>query len=255
MSESHEETWSHVEDDNDDDDRTESVVDEAHNGSSDLDSEKMGSLPSTPDADDWYDLDYKTVCAWDGCRKDCGSLDELVKHIHLDHVGMRKPKYTCEWDGCMRKGLNQTSRFALVAHIRSHTGEKPFVCPLPECDRCFSRSDALAKHLRTVHNTDALRVAADVPSSKPLLSIESPNISASNLSSLLNNDVHEPEDYVEEYRALKRRFRRHEDVNFHLRRSLATLMDERKNCFVDKEILLEKLLTKELDEEAHEILG
>ncbi|THH01981.1 hypothetical protein EW026_g814 [Hermanssonia centrifuga] len=73
-------------------------------------------------------------------------------HIHDDHIGVHKSNYTCEWRTCARRGLAQTSRFALISHIRSHTGEKPFVCPLPECDKSFTRSDALAKHTRMQHN-------------------------------------------------------------------------------------------------------
>ena len=35
----------------------------------------------------------------------------------------------------------------------------------PECDRAFTRSDALAKHMRTVHETEALRPSDPVPKS------------------------------------------------------------------------------------------
>ena len=92
---------------------------------------------------------------------------------------MHKSNYTCEWASCSRRGLPQTSRFALISHIRSHTGEKPFICTRPglfrsstlfikgrsrstdciscpifptECDKSFTRSDALAKHMRLQHN-------------------------------------------------------------------------------------------------------
>jgi uncharacterized Zn-finger protein len=46
-----------------------------------------------------------------------------------DHIGNVRQAYVCEWSTCPRKGKTQTSRFALVSHFRSHSGEKPFHCP------------------------------------------------------------------------------------------------------------------------------
>ncbi|KAI9815881.1 MAG: hypothetical protein M1832_005191 [Thelocarpon impressellum] len=90
-------------------------------------------------------------------------MDSLVEHIHEDHIGHRQKKYACEWDDCTRKSTPHASGYALRAHMRSHTKEKPFFCQLPECDRSFTRSDALAKHMRTVHETEALRPSDPVP--------------------------------------------------------------------------------------------
>lgn len=88
---------------------------------------------------------------------------DLVVHINNIHVVPRQKKFYCQWQGCARMGTPHTSAYALKAHMRSHTKEKPFFCVLPECDRSFTRSDALAKHMRTVHETEALRPSDPVP--------------------------------------------------------------------------------------------
>ncbi|KAG1895294.1 uncharacterized protein F5891DRAFT_1059403 [Suillus fuscotomentosus] len=92
------------------------------------------------------------TCLWDDCGVVFSHLPSLIEHIHTTHIGVHKSNYTCEWATCNRRGLAQTSRFALISHIRSHTGEKPFICSRPECDKSFTRSDALAKHMRLQHN-------------------------------------------------------------------------------------------------------
>ncbi|KIK69000.1 hypothetical protein GYMLUDRAFT_152637 [Collybiopsis luxurians FD-317 M1] len=98
--------------------------------------------------------DDSVTCLWDECGLVFTNLQVFIDHIHNEHIGVNKSNYTCEWATCHRRGLSQTSRFALISHIRSHTGEKPFVCSLPECDKSFTRSDALAKHMRLQHNIE-----------------------------------------------------------------------------------------------------
>ncbi|KAL2757606.1 hypothetical protein ACRALDRAFT_1091833 [Sodiomyces alcalophilus JCM 7366] len=138
-------------------------------GMSDVSEDTEGDIPSSPvnarlDEEDFQE--QVTTCAWDGCEAgDFGNMDRLVEHIHNVHIESRQKKYTCEWMGCPRKSMAHASGYALKAHMRSHTREKPFHCYLPECDRAFTRSDALAKHMRTVHETEALRPSDPVPKS------------------------------------------------------------------------------------------
>ncbi|RKP24117.1 hypothetical protein SYNPS1DRAFT_5843, partial [Syncephalis pseudoplumigaleata] len=91
------------------------------------------------------------VCRWSNCHAQFGDLQELVDHLATAHIGRKRNNYACHWEDCSRKGVLQTSRFALISHMRGHTGEKPFHCPVPECDKSFSRSDALTKHLKCQH--------------------------------------------------------------------------------------------------------
>lgn len=117
--------------------------------------------PSDPEMADYVQV---TKCQWTGCtEREQNNMDNLVDHINNVHIPPRQKKYFCEWEGCTRKSLPHTSAYALKAHMRSHTKEKPFLCALPECDRSFTRSDALAKHMRTVHETEALRPSDPVP--------------------------------------------------------------------------------------------
>lgn len=112
-------------------------------GMSDVSSDTSGDIPSSPvnarlEEEDFQD--QVTICDWDGCPAgDQGNMDKLVEHIHNSHIENRQKKYTCEWRSCNRKGLPHASGYALKAHMRSHTREKPFYCYLP--GMCLLGSD------------------------------------------------------------------------------------------------------------------
>ncbi|CAO3566710.1 unnamed protein product [Mortierella alpina] len=101
--------------------------------------------------DDYSNLPEETLCRWKDCGKVLPSIAALVVHLSDEHIGWKKTSYMCEWQGCSRRPIAQTTRFALISHMRSHTKHKPYDCPVPECDKSFSRSDAMAKHLKCQH--------------------------------------------------------------------------------------------------------
>lgn len=98
---------------------------------------------------------YQHVCQWTGAEgKICGmrfqTIGEMVNHLTLDHVGgPEKVDHTCFWFKCPRMGRAFKAKYKLVNHIRVHTGEKPFVCPVPGCSKVFARAENLKIHTRT----------------------------------------------------------------------------------------------------------
>ncbi|KAF8925176.1 hypothetical protein BGZ58_001067 [Dissophora ornata] len=141
------------EDDGEDEENEDELDDDENDGE---DGEESSPKPRKVSADTNGAEDLETpqqlVCLWRDCNTPFETMVALNEHVAESHIGSGKACYSCDWQGCPRMMKPFTKRHKMYNHLRTHTGERPFRCPVPGCDKKFSRPDSLTTHTKTHSN-------------------------------------------------------------------------------------------------------
>jgi uncharacterized Zn-finger protein len=102
------------------------------------------------------ELPSKFMCEWANCADKFHTLKDLVIHVNT-HITTNFQPSQCQWSNCWNvHNFEQEQKLIgkpkLTEHVRMHTLEKPYVCPVKNCKLPFAIKSNCILHGRTRHN-------------------------------------------------------------------------------------------------------
>ncbi|KAJ2341589.1 hypothetical protein GGH92_005748 [Coemansia sp. RSA 2673] len=95
----------------------------------------------------------RVACAWRDCSAEFASTYLLASHLSLAHISPDpQANHSCQWQSCPQYKVPAPTRYDMILHLRTHTGDRAYLCPFDGCDKVYKRSDFLIRHTNS-HST------------------------------------------------------------------------------------------------------
>ncbi|KAJ2822161.1 hypothetical protein FBU31_004674 [Coemansia sp. 'formosensis'] len=89
----------------------------------------------------------RVACAWGACSAEFASSYLLAIHLSLAHISPDPhAHHSCQWQSCPQYKILAPTRYDMILHLKTHTGDRSYLCPFDGCDKVYKRSDFLIRH-------------------------------------------------------------------------------------------------------------